>query len=160
MNTNFCEYYNKRQRFDSLFESVVLEAKSNQDFYELLDEAGFWRNLANAGGQMWQGVKSGFQGAYSQMTGPATQFANAIGALEKAAAQLEKDPNWRNSTTTGSASIKAMPLLNWMKETIQELKNQQPQLQNKQVAGIQTQATQPQADATFDPKATKFPTGP
>ena len=49
MNTNFSEYYNKRIQIDSLFESVILEAQANPELYELLDEAGFWGNLVNAG---------------------------------------------------------------------------------------------------------------
>lgn len=156
MKTNFSEYYSKRQRFDVIIESVVLEAKNNSEFSKILDEAGFWGNLVNAGKEMWKGVTSGVKGAYSQMTGPATQYSNAISALEKAFAQIQKDPNWNQSATTGSPSIKSMPLVNWLKETIQELKNQQSQFANKQVAGIQTQAAQPAPGATFDPGATKF----
>ena len=160
MKTNFSEYYKKRQNIDSLLESVIIESKHNPDLYSILDEAGFFNNLAQAGSQMWKSVKDGATAAWSQMTGPATQYSNAIAALQKALGQLEKDPNWSRSATTGSPSIKSMPLLNWLKETIQELKNQQPQLANKQVAGIQTQSAQPQAGATFDPAATKFPPSP
>lgn len=157
MKTNFSAYYEKRQKFENLIESVVLEAQNNSELLKALEEAGFWGNLVNAGKQMWQGVKQGAQAAYSQMTGPATQYANAVSALEKAFAQLQKDPNWSQSATTGSASIKSMPLVNWLKETIQELKNQQSQFANKQMPeNIPTQSTQPDPSATFDPKATKF----
>ncbi len=157
MRTNFSAYYEKRQKFENLIESIVLEAQNNPELLKVLEEAGFWGNLVNAGKQMWQGVKQGAQAAYSQMTGPATQYANAVSALEKAFAQIQKDPNWSQSATTGSSSIKSMPLANWLKETIQELKNQQTQFANKQMPGnIQTQASQPSPGATFDPSATKF----
>lgn len=147
MKTNFLEYYNKRKNIDSLFESIVLEAKNNQDLYDLLDEAGFWGNLVNAGKQMFQGVQQGAQAAWSQMTGPATQFGNAIGALEKAANQLANDPNWSKSTTTGGGKYPAMNLVQWLKDTVQELKGQQSQLANKQMpANIPTQSAQPNID--------------
>jgi hypothetical protein len=156
MKYEFCEYYNKRQKLDNIIESIVLEANNNPEFLEILQEAGFFGNLMNAGKQMWQGIKGGAQAAYSQMTGPATQFQNSISALEKALAQIQKDPNWSKSATTGSPSIKSMPLMNWLQETIQELKNQQGQFANKQMAPPQTTAAQPAAGATYDPAATKF----
>jgi hypothetical protein len=156
MKYEFSEYYTKRQKFDSVIESIVLEAKNNPDLLEVLEEAGFWGNMVNAGKEMWKGLKGGAQAAYSQMTGPATQFQNSIAALEKALVQIQKDPNWSQSATTGSSSIKSMPLLNWLKETIQELKNQQPQFANKQMAQPQTAAAQPAAGAAYDPAATKF----
>lgn len=162
MKTNFIEYYNKREKLNSIFESVILEAQNNPEFLKVLEEAGFWGNLVNAGKQMWQGVRQGAQAAYSQMTGPATQFSNSISALEKAFAQIQKDPNWSKSTTTGSPSIKAMPLSRWLQEIIQELKNQQSQFANKQMPGnIPTQSAQPMTDPStgkpvdYDPDAVK-----
>jgi hypothetical protein len=156
MKTDFIEYYNKRNKIDSILESVNFEAQNNPELLEVLEEAGFFKNLWNAGKELFKGAKSGVVAAHSQMTGPATQFGNSVAALEKALVQIQKDPNWSQSATTGSSSIKSMPLVKWLQETIQELKNQQPQFANKQASGVQTQSAQPAPGATFDPTATKF----
>jgi hypothetical protein len=156
MKTSFVEYLEKREKINDILASVMIEAENNPELLQVLQEAGFLNNLWNAGKELFKGAKTGAVAAYSQMTGPATQFGNSIAALEKALTQIQKDPNWNNSATTGSASIKSMPLVKWLQETIQELKNQQPQFANKQNAGIQTQAAQPAPGATFDPTATKF----
>lgn len=157
MKYNFIEYYEKRQKVDVIFESIIEEANNNPEFLEVLEEAGFWGNLVNAGKQMLQGVKQGAQAAYSQMTGPATQFQNSISSLQKALVQIEKDPNWSKSATTGSPTMKAMPLAGWLRETIKELENQQSQFANKQMPGnVQTQAASPMPGVKLDKKATKF----
>ena len=105
-------------------------------------------------------MKSGFQGAVSQMTGPATQYGNAIAAIKKATEQLEKDPNWRNSTTTGaSGKFPAMNLIDWLKSITIELESQKGQLANKQVTGVQTQAAQPMIDPATGKPVPTSPTG-
>lgn len=144
MKTNFSEYYNKRQKFEDIIESVVLEAKNNPEFLKVLDEAGFWGNLGNAASQLWKGVSQGAQAAYSQMTGPKAQYGNAIAAIEKATQQLEKDPNWRQSTTTGaSGKFPAMNLIDWLKSVAVELKSQQSQFANKEISKTMTSPSAP-----------------
>lgn len=155
MKTNFVEYYNKREQINSLIESVVIEAQNNPEFLKVLEEAGFWSNLANAGKQVWQGLKQTGQAAWSQMTGPATQYGNAIAAIKKATQQLEQDPNWKNSTTTGaSGKFPAMNLIDWLKSITIELESQQGQLANKQMSGAQTQAAQPTPGVPMAPPGT------
>lgn len=157
MKTSFVEYLERKEKINDILASVVIEAENNPELLQVLQEAGFLNNLWNAGKQMFQGVKQGAQAAYSQITGPSTQYSNALSALQKAYAQIQKDPNWSQSQTTGSSSIKSMPLLKWLEETIQELKNQATQFANKQMPGnIPTQAAQAAPGATFDPAGSKF----
>lgn len=159
MKTNFSEYYGKRQKLDSIIESIVLEAKNNPELFEILKEAGFWGNLVNAGSQLWQGVRDGATAAYSQMTGPKTQFTNAMSSLKKALSQIQNDPQWQNSMTTGDPTkgYKSIPLTNWIQDTIKELENQHGQTANKQVGGVQTTAAQGAPGTTADPSGRKAP---
>jgi len=128
------------------FGQVINEAENNPEFNKILTQEGFWSTLGNVGkaiGQfgkgLWNGggIVPGSQAAWSQMTGPATQYKTALEALTKAQAAISKDPNWSKSTTTGSATLPAMPLVSWLKDTIQELNSQITQFQNKQLQGKQ-----------------------
>lgn len=144
MKTKFSEYYEKRNYINSLLESVVLEAQNNPELNEVLTEAGFWNNLVNAGKEVWKGVTNTGAAVVNQFTGPASQYTNAISALQKAAAQLEKDPNWSKSTTTGaSGKFPAMNLIDWLKSVIMELQSQQPQFANKQQSTNMTSTANP-----------------
>jgi len=157
MKTSFVEYVERKEKINDILASVVIEAENNPELLEVLQEAGFLNNLWNAGKEIWKGVKNTGTAAMSQFTGPASQYANALSALQKAYDQIKKDPNWSQSQTTGSSSIKSMPLLKWLEETIQELKNQSTQFSNKQMPGtLPTQAAQAAPGATFDPAGTKF----
>lgn len=168
MKTNFSEYYNKREKINYLIESVVLEAHNNPEFLKVLEEAGFWGNLVDAGKKFFQGawnqggVQSGAKAAWSQMTGPKTQLANAMASLNKALAGLQNDPQWQNSMTTGDPSkgYKSIPLVNWLQDTIKELENQQSQFANRELASKTAAApvsnpSQPAPGATVDPTGRK-----
>jgi len=174
----FCEYAERRQRVDHIFESIVLEAKGNEDLMRLLDEAGFWQGVANsgvgkfatnlyqAGKQLVQGIgtgaKTGAGVAWSQMTGPATQLDHALTALNKALAAIQKDPQWSQSTTTGaSGKLPSMPLVAWLTDTIQELSSQKSQFANKSAptpaaAAPQSKAAEPAADVVRGDAPSKF----
>lgn len=155
MKYAFLEYVEKREKINSIFESIIHEAQSNPAFDELLQEAGFLGNLYQAGKKFLQGawsgggIKTGATAAWSQMTGPRTQLQNAISSLGKALEAIKKDPNWSKSQTTGQAGkFPSMPLVNWLSDTIQELKNQETQFGNKELptaaaAAAQTQAAEP-----------------
>lgn len=161
MKTSFVEYIERRDQLQNLFDSIVFEAKNNEDLNEILQEAGFFGNLWNAGKQFVQGVKQGGQAAYSQMTGPNVQVNTAMTALKKALAQIQQDPNWNQSKTTGSSTLPSMPLVNWLTETIKELESQAQQFQNKQMPGnIPTTAAQNAPGTAYDASGTKFPATP
>lgn len=166
----FSEYAGRRKKLDSVLESVVYEAQANPELAKILQEAGFWgqlgSNIYQAGKQFLQGawnqggIKSGFDAARSTLTGPATQIGYAISTLEKAKSAIEKDPNWSKSQTTGQpGKYPSMPLVQWLADTIQELKGQQGQFSNKQLptkdaAAAQTQAAQPAPGTTPAPADT------
>lgn len=168
MKYAFVEYVERREKVNSIFESIVHEAQSNPDFEKLLQEAGFLGNLWNAGKKFVQGawsgggIKTGAQAAWSQMTGPKTQLQNAISSLNKALEAIKKDPNWSNSQTTGQVGkFPAMPLVNWLSDTIQELKNQESQFGNKELptaaaAAAQTQTAQPAPGVPAGGATSKF----
>jgi hypothetical protein len=168
MKTNFIEYYNKREHVNFLLESVVLEAQNNPEFLKVLEEAGFWSNLVDAGKKFVQGawnqggIQSGAKAAWSQMTGPKTQLANAMASLNKALAGLQQDPQWKDSMTTGDPAkgYKSIPLVNWLQDTIKELDNQQKQFANKELPSTAAAApvsvpSQPDPGATTDPTGRK-----
>lgn len=176
MKYTFCEYAEKRQKLDNIFESIVIEAEGNEQLMHVLSEAGFWdsgvgkfaNNLWQAGTKLvkgaWNqgGIQSGAKAAWSQMTGPATQMDYAITALNKALKAIENDANWRNSQTTGqNGRLPSMPLVNWLRETIQELESQKPQFGNKELpdkaaAAPQTTAAQPAPGVVQGTATSKF----
>jgi hypothetical protein len=142
----FSEYLENRD--PKLYESIGI------------DEAGLMdlgRNLWQGAKQLWQGVKQGSQAAYSQVAGPKVKYDNAVDALKKALDAISKDPNWKDSTTTGVAGgVKAMPMVRWLDQTIKELESQASQVQNKQMPGtIPTTAAKPAPGADFDPSGVK-----
>jgi hypothetical protein len=128
------------KEFDRIIHEINMVAENNPDFNSLLLQEGWFGNAAKAIGQFargaWSGggIKAGSQAAWSTMTGPATQYQNALNALNKALGQIQKDPNWSKSTTTGSATLPAMNLSQWLQETIKELQNQITQFNNKDLA--------------------------
>lgn len=161
MSYTFVEYVERRNKIDTILESVAYEAESNPELMRLLEKNGFWSQL---GGNLYQagkkfihgawnqgGIATGAQAAWSQMTGPATQVGYAVAALEKALNAIKKDPNWQQSQTTGQeGKYASMPLVNWLADTIQELKNQSSQFANKELpskdaAAPQTAPAQPAA---------------
>lgn len=168
----FLEYVEQRQKLEEIFESIIVEAEANPAFNELLIQEGFWGNLGNAIKTGWQGmwsgggIKPGAQAAWSAMTGPATQLGNAVASLNKALAAIQKDPNWSKSMTTGGTSpsgtkYPAMELHQWLKDTIQELTNQQKQFQNKQLPGTGMSAVSTAASPAVDPATGKpYPAAP
>jgi hypothetical protein len=166
----FSEYAGRRERLDSVLESVIHEAHANPDFAKILEEAGFWgqlgSNLYQAGKNFLQGawnqggIQTGAKAAWSQLTGPATQINYAISALQKAHKAIKDDPNWSKSSTTGEpGKYASMNLVQWLADTIKELDNQKNQFSNKQLpttaaAGAQTQAAQPAPGTTPAPEGT------
>jgi hypothetical protein len=74
---------------------------------------------------------------------------SAMSALQKTLAQIQKDPNWSNSQTTGDASagFHSMPLVQWLGSIIKELGTQVGQFQNKQINAGQSAVTTPAAPA-------------
>ena len=119
-------------------------------------EEGVLGNLWQGAKQMWQGVKAGATGAYDAVAGPKANYQAAMNSLETARKQMGKEAAWKDSTTTGVAGgPPAMNLLNWMDQTIFELKSQIEQIGTKQVAGNTKTAAQPAPGADFDPTGMK-----
>lgn len=151
--------------FDRIIQEVNTEAENNPTLNAILLQEGFWSNLGNAAKNFAQGawsgggIKTGAQAAWSQMTGPETQYKTAMGALQKALTAIQKDPNWSKSTTTGSATLPAMNLAQWLTEIIKELDSQTKQFANKKVQTNQSSVTTAAQPSTGVPDtgSTKWP---
>jgi hypothetical protein len=118
--------------FNEIIQEVNEETESNPVLKALLE--GFWGNVGTAAKNFVQGawsgggIKTGAQTAWSALTGPATQIQTAIGALTKAKDAVEKNPQWKQSTTFSGKG----PLLTWLTSVLAELGQQQKQFQNLQ----------------------------
>lgn len=152
----FCEFVEQRDKVSNIFESIVFEAKQNEELYKILAEAGFWGGVGNALNAGWNAITGAGRdigqravGAWSQVTGPLTQYGNAIASLKKASQQIANDETLKQSTTTGTANFPAKLLTQWLPELIAELESQQGQIKNKSVTPAQASYGAPSQPGTF-----------
>jgi hypothetical protein len=133
----FLEYVAVK-KCDNVLQEVCTEVENNPILQKALIREGVWDTIKNAGQAVEQfaqgawsggGIKAGGQAAWSQMTGPATQFQAALTALTKARDAIDKNPEWKQSKTFSGKS----PLLVWLNSVLGELQQQQKQFQNLQL---------------------------
>ncbi len=153
----FIEYVGERDRLQKIIQEIVEEAEKNEILREVLIQEGWWDQAKAIGQGAWNFLKGtgrdiGQQakGAWSAVTGPATQLTHALSALQSARQQIAKTPEIANSTTTGDAQagFPAMPLTNWLDGVIRQLQSQSSQIKNMTVTGAQ---------AGYNAKATPAP---
>jgi len=122
-----------------------LEDKISRDFpevYTLLNEQGCWSRMRTALGRgaraIGQGIGAAAGAVRDVWSGPQAQFQKAMKALEALQQQIGKLAP--DAMTTGGG-YPAMNLQTWFQNTIQELKNQQQQLPQRQATTVTTPYT-------------------
>ena len=128
----FLEYVSFKN-FEQIIQEVNIEAENNSKLNQILIDEGFWGNVGqgikNFAQGAWGGVKTGAQVGWSQMTGPATQFQNALNALTKAIQAISSNDQWKQSKTSDGKGL----LIQWLQAQVAELQTQIKQFQRLKI---------------------------
>lgn len=133
-------------KIERIYKEINEEAERNNLLRQMLLDEGWWDTMKAAGQGAWNFLKGTgrdiaqqAKGAWSSVTGPATQLTHALAALTNAKQTIDRTPELAKSQTTGdpAAGFPSMPLTDWLASMIKQLQSQSSQMKNMSVTGAQ-----------------------